>query len=88
MKGALFALATVLTWALMGVVNRYCVSRYGINVLVFTSFLIFSGGVALLLIRERVNPENWKSGVDGVSVNDGYTADSYTHMKLPSNMRV
>ena len=63
MKGALFALATVLTWALMGVVNRYCVSKYGINVLVFTSFLIFSGGVALLLIRERVNPENWMSGV-------------------------
>lgn len=63
MKGSVFALCTVIVWAVMGVVNRYCVLKFHINVLIFTSFLIFAAGVALLLIREPVKPENWKSGV-------------------------
>lgn len=63
MKGSLFALGTVVTWALLGVVNRYCVLKFNMNVIVFTSFLIFSGGVALLIIRQTVPPGNWKSGV-------------------------
>lgn len=63
MKGPVFALSTVFTWAFLGVVNRYCVTKFDINVIVFTSYLIFSGGVALLIIRQQVKPENWKSGV-------------------------
>lgn len=63
MKGAIFALSTVITWAFLGVTNRYCVTKFDINVIVFTSYLIFAGGVALLMIRQQVKPGNWKSGV-------------------------
>lgn len=63
MKGATLALGTVVTWALLAVLNRYCVLKFNMNVIVFTSFLIFSGGVALLLIRKTVAPEDWKKGV-------------------------
>lgn len=62
-KGSLFALGTVVTWALLSVVNRYCVLKFHTNVMIFTSFLIFSAGVALLIIRRQVTPQNWKSGV-------------------------
>lgn len=64
MKGSILALCTVITWALMSVINRYCVLKFDINVLVFTSYLIFSGGVALLLIRQQIVPGNWRSGVE------------------------
>lgn len=63
MKGSLFALCTVVTWSVMGVVNRYCVLKFDTDILIFTSFLIFAGGVALMLIRKPVKPGNWKSGV-------------------------
>ena len=63
MKGSLLALATVIVWSLLNVVNRYCVVKFDVNVIMFTSFLIFSGGVGLLIIRQQVAPEKWKSGV-------------------------
>lgn len=63
MKGALLAMATVMAWAILNVINRYCILQFEINVIVYTSFLIFSGGIALILIRERVTPENWRTGV-------------------------
>lgn len=62
-KGPLFAFITIMTWAFLGVVNRYCVTQFHINIIVFTSFLIFSAGVALLIIRQQISPANWKSGV-------------------------
>lgn len=62
-KGPLFAFATVVTWAFLGIVNRYFVTKFGINIMIFTSYLIFAGGVALLCIRQQTEPKNWKSGV-------------------------
>ncbi|MCR9012540.1 DMT family transporter [Gabonibacter chumensis] len=61
--GALFALLSVITWSVNSVVTRYCLLNYDINILVFTSLQIFSGGVALLIIREPVTTQSWKSGV-------------------------
>ena len=63
MKGSAYALGTVIIWSLLGVVNRYCILKFDVNIIVFTSFLVFSAGVALLLIRQQVAPESWKSGV-------------------------
>lgn len=63
MKGALLALCTVITWAMVNVVNRYCVVKFDVNILLFTAFLIFSGGVGLLLIRKKVEPQDWKKGI-------------------------
>lgn len=62
-KGVLLALSTVVIWAILNVANRFCVLQYEVNIIVFTSFMIFATGVSLMLIREPVKPENWKSGV-------------------------
>lgn len=62
-KGILLALSTVLVWAILNVVNRFCVLSYGTNVMVFTAFMIFSTGISLMLIRQPVTTGNWKSGV-------------------------
>ena len=63
MKGVLFAISTVLVWAILNVVNRYCVIKYDVNIIMFTSYMIFATGVSLLLIRQQVTPQDWKSGV-------------------------
>ena len=63
MKGVLFAISTVFVWAILNVVNRYCVVKYDVNIIVFTSYMIFATGVSLLLIRQQVTPQDWKSGV-------------------------
>lgn len=63
MKGYILALATVIIWAILNVINRYCVVQYDVNVIMFTVFLILSGGLALLLIRQPVTRENWKTGI-------------------------
>lgn len=63
MKGSLLALITVIVWAILNVINRYCVVKYDVNVVMFTTFMIFSGGVALLMIRQPVTREAWKKGV-------------------------
>lgn len=63
MKGVLLALATIIVWSILNVVNRYCVLRYDADIMVFTSFMIFATGVSLLLIRQPVKPEQWNSGV-------------------------
>lgn len=70
-KGVLLALTTVIIWAILNVANRFCVLKYEVNIIVFTSFMIFATGVSLMLIREPVKPENWKSGVKFSSL---YTA--------------
>ena len=62
-KGVLLALSTVIVWAILNVVNRFCVLKYDVNVIVFTAFMIFATGVSLLIIREPVKPEDWKNGV-------------------------
>lgn len=62
-KGVLLALSTVIFWAILNVVNRFCVIKYDINILVFTAFMIFATGVSLMIIREQVMPKSWKSGV-------------------------
>lgn len=62
-KGVLLALSTVIVWAILNVVNRFCVIKYDINILVFTAFMIFATGVSLMIIREQVMPKSWKSGV-------------------------
>lgn len=62
-KGVLLALSTVIVWAILNVVNRFCVVKYDINIIVFTAFMIFATGVSLMIIREQVMPESWKSGV-------------------------
>lgn len=62
-KGILLALSTVISWAMLNVLNRFCVLKYDINVIVFTVFMIFATGVSLMLIRQQVEPSNWKSGV-------------------------
>lgn len=64
MKGSLLALVTVIVWAILNVINRYCVVKYDINVIMFTVFMIFSGGAALLLIRRPVSKDEWKKGVN------------------------
>lgn len=63
MKSVLFAISTVLVWAILNVVNRYCVVKYDVNIIVFTSYMIFATGVSLLLIRQEVTSRDWKSGV-------------------------
>ena len=45
MKGVLLALSTVIVWAILNVVNRFCVLQYDVNIMVFTSFMIFATGV-------------------------------------------
>lgn len=62
-KGKILALSTVIVWAILNVVNRFCLLKYDINIIVFTAFMIFATGVALLMIREQVAPQNWKTGV-------------------------
>ena len=62
-KGVSLALSTVIVWAILNVVNRYCVLKYDTNIIVFTAFMIFSTGVSLMLIRQKVTTSNWKSGV-------------------------
>lgn len=62
-KGFLLALSTVIAWAILNVVNRFCVLKFDSNVIVFTAFMIFATGVSLMLIRQQVMPANWKSGV-------------------------
>lgn len=62
-KGVLLALSTVMVWAILNVVNRFCVLKYENNVIVFTAFMIFATGVSLMLIREPVKAGSWKSGV-------------------------
>ena len=51
MKGVLLALSTVIVWAILNVVNRFCVLQYDVNIMVFTSFMIFATGVTLMIIR-------------------------------------
>lgn len=63
MKGVLLATSTVIVWALLNIINRFCVLKYDINIIVFTSFMIFATGVSLLMIRKQVTPENWKKGI-------------------------
>lgn len=63
MKGVLFAISTVIVWAILNVVNRYCVVKYDVNVIVFTAYMIFASGVSLLIIGQQVTSENWKSGI-------------------------
>ena len=63
MKGVLFAISTVFVWAILNVVNRYYVVKYDVNIIVFTSYMIFATGVSLLLLRQQVTPQDWKSGV-------------------------
>lgn len=63
MKGVLLAISTVIIWAILNVVNRYCVIKYDVNVIMFTSYMIFATGVSLLIIRQQVMPGEWKSGV-------------------------
>ena len=60
MKGVLLALSTVIVWAILNVVNRFCVLQYDVNIMVFTSFMIFATGVTLMIIRKQVIPQNWK----------------------------
>lgn len=62
-KGVLLALLTVIVWAILNVVNRFCVLKFDVNIIVFTAFMIFTTGVSLMLIREPVMPEGWKKGV-------------------------
>lgn len=62
-KGVLLALTTVIIWAILNVINRFCVLKFDANIMVFTAFMIFATGVSLMLIREQVIPENWKNGV-------------------------
>lgn len=63
MKGVLFAVSTVIVWAVLNVVNRYCVLKYDVDIIMFTAFMIFATGVSLLIIREKVNPDGWKNGI-------------------------
>lgn len=63
MKGVLLASMTVIIWATLNVVNRYCVLKYDTNIIVFTSFMILATGVSLILIRQRVTPVEWKNGI-------------------------
>lgn len=62
-KGVSLAITTVIVWAVLNVLSRYCVLKYDVNIIVFTYFLIFAGGVALMLIRQKVSPGNWHNGV-------------------------
>lgn len=62
-KGILLALSTVTVWAILNVINRFCVLKYENNILVFTVFMIFATGVSLMLIRQPVTTASWKSGV-------------------------
>lgn len=57
MKGVLLALSTVIVWAILNVVNRFCVLQYDVNIMVFTSFMIFATGVTLMIIRSIVVEE-------------------------------
>ncbi|MEG1737224.1 MAG: EamA family transporter [Odoribacter sp.] len=63
MKGVLLALSTVFVWAILNVANRYCVLEFDINIILFTSLMIFATGTSLMLIREQVEPKKWKSRV-------------------------
>lgn len=63
MKGVLLASMTVIIWATLNVVNRYCVLKYDTNIIVFTSFMILATGVSLILIRQQVTPVEWKNGI-------------------------
>lgn len=62
-KGVSLAITTVIVWAILNVISRYCVLKYDVNIIVFTCILIFAGGVALMLIRQTVSPQNWRNGV-------------------------
>lgn len=63
MKGVLLALSTVIVWAILNVVNRYCVLKYDTNVIVFTAYMIFATGISLMMIRKQVTTKAWKNGV-------------------------
>lgn len=63
MKGVLFAISTVIVWATLNVVNRYCILKYDVDTIMFTAFMIFATGVSLLIIREKVDPDEWKKGI-------------------------
>ena len=55
MKGVLLALSTVIVWAILNGVNRFCVLQYDVNIMVFTSFMIFATGVTLMIILLAVH---------------------------------
>ena len=61
--GALYALLSIITWAIISVITRFCIVYLEANILVFATLQIFSAGVALLLIRKPVTREGWRSGV-------------------------
>lgn len=61
--GALYALLSIITWAIISVITRFCIVYLEANILVFATLQIFSAGVALLLIRKPVTRDGWRSGV-------------------------
>ena len=61
--GALYALLSIITWAIISVITRFCIIYLETNILVFATLQIFSAGVALLLIRKPVTRDGWRSGV-------------------------
>jgi len=63
MKGVLYAWLTVIVWAGLNIISRFCVLEYSVDIVVFTAFMIFATGVALMLIGSPVSPAEWKSGV-------------------------
>ncbi len=62
-EGVLFASLTVLILAVLNVIIRFCILEFNINVIVFTSFMICTSGISLMLIRKKTTPKKWKSGV-------------------------
>lgn len=63
MRGVFYALATVIVWSLLNVVNRFCILKFDASIIVFTGYMIFASGISLLLIRRPVTMEQWKSSV-------------------------
>lgn len=63
MRGALYALATVIVWSLLNVVNRFCILKFDASILVFTGYMIFASGISLMLIRRPMQPQLWKNSV-------------------------
>ena len=46
--GALYALLSIITWAIISVITRFCIVYLEANILVFATLQIFSAGVALV----------------------------------------
>lgn len=62
--GAIYALLSVIIWAVISVITRFCLLNYDVNILVFSTLQIFAAGVALLIIREPVFQKGWKAGIN------------------------